>query len=538
MPSKMREPSGRLSDKPISQQAAELQSKLSASGGQVTAENQEALLDFFDNLLERPQDQNESTLESLIEEAVEAVRRFVRRNLELDFDPQAVTWRDPDSDQPYDDMRNRVGNVRVVGELWGMSPLTHPLKAGALLVTDVGDRSIGGRVKWVDEAAKNAVRCQLGATFGDVFEFLKNDPANMRLANQPGFSGLTVAGVVGTGGHGSGLRFGPLASLVSRIELADVAGGGGRKEFLRGGPDFELAVTHLGRLGPVRSIDLDVRKGFHIAETRSIHHIPKDGLPTLIQEAIDEQRDDDGLHSIEIWVTPYADGDGHHTVAYGRRRFTDAPAMGKRPISLRSKMLQGISRFLVSMVSFFNPAWVKPILHYALERTEEKTPVIMDAHDGLDFGAPNRAPMTSMELAVPLDRGGDAVKLLLETLQDLSANQDLYVFAPLGMRFVGQGASTGISPQAGNARTLHLEVPTFRGDTLRGAQTLARAQQTMARSIVKARPHWGQRVDLDAPTLASLWDKKSRDAVRAHVAKLDPNGVFASPLLDDMLKHD
>jgi hypothetical protein len=474
---------------------------------------------------------------------------FRYRNLALGWDAEHAAWGWP----PVGDfapleqvlsvvMQNEsvTPSVHVVGECWGMSSLSHPRRNGGLLLA--GKPSHGqpdpARVAWTPGGN---LRCLLGATFGELHDFLDRQAAqggpSKNLANQPGFAGLTLAGNIGMGGHGSGLGLGPLASLVQALELGPIPGGRAHTQALRrGDPGFELALTHLGRLGPVVTMELAVRERFRIAETREVWELEgsfqqiADQLRALLRHIADHA-DDSNLHSTELWVAPYIH-DGKLVVARGERRYTsDAVTHAKRPLSLRCDALVTLGYFAAIAVAVAHPEWIRPILQRALHTTKTSR-VVMEAREGLDFGAPNHQDIGSIEMAVEFSLPGAADTLIasLEQLELLS-RQDLFVFSPLGLRFVGPAGAEGLAPQTGWAKTMLLEFPSFAGKLFRGHEVLEPLQRSLSQSF-RARPHWGQRIYLSGQELARLYPAENIQAFRALAQAADPKELFATPLLD------
>lgn len=100
------------------------------------------------------------------------------------------------------------------------------------------------------------------ATYGDLAAFLSvHGLAVHNLASLPHIS---IAGAIATATHGSGERNGNLATAVSSIEI--MAADGNIVKFSRGEPDFDGAVVHLGALGVVTRVTLDVQPAFEIQQ--------------------------------------------------------------------------------------------------------------------------------------------------------------------------------------------------------------------------------------------------------------------------------
>lgn len=188
--------------------------------------------------------------------------------------------------QAGDGRRNWAGNLgygatrvvrpRSVAELQGL--LADPARAG-------GDRfrALGSRHSFNDLAdtsgthietdglpveidagsARGAVRVSGGVRYGALAEVLH--ARGLALANLASLPHISVAGAIATGTHGSGDRLGSLASAVRSI--AFVGGDGEVRSLRRGDPDFDGAVVHLGALGVVVALELDVEPTYDVAQS-------------------------------------------------------------------------------------------------------------------------------------------------------------------------------------------------------------------------------------------------------------------------------
>ncbi len=459
------------------------------------------------------------------------------RNIELDWEPRAVSWAwPPRSFAPYEEVLREslispARGVRVLGSCWGMSPLSHPKPGGNLLYR--GDEtSSEPRAEWTDDGH---VRALLGASFGEVLDVLGE--RGMALRNQPGYASLSVAGCVGTGGHGSGVRASaPLGTLVTAVTIASPEPRDHPvTRFALGDSEFPRAVTHLGRLGPVVSMDLAAVPAFRIAEHREIRRLGPGAADAeaLLGDVLSVQLEA-SVHSAEIWIAPYADRHGDTVASVGIRRLTaEAPRENaQRPAVLRCRLLQTLSQMAAVLVDRVHPRWIRGALRRGVLATEAKNPVVMHARDALDFGVLNHSRVVSIEMALPMERAAPALAALLAALE-MAAQRGQYVYSPIGVRFTGAGLAGTLSPQADRDLTVHFEIPTFAAPAFCADLVLPPLQMLLARH--SGRPHWGQRVYLSPSELRGLWPASSIAATARLVRRRDPHGHFASPLLDAVL---
>ncbi|WP_199036069.1 D-arabinono-1,4-lactone oxidase [Glycomyces salinus] len=88
--------------------------------------------------------------------------------------------------------------------------------------------------------------------------------AGFALHNLASLPHISVAGSIATGTHGSGDRNGNLATAVAALEFIDPDGR--IRTVRRGDEDFPGSVVHLGALGPVAAVTLDLLPSFEMRQ--------------------------------------------------------------------------------------------------------------------------------------------------------------------------------------------------------------------------------------------------------------------------------
>jgi xylitol oxidase len=101
-----------------------------------------------------------------------------------------------------------------------------------------------------------------GLTYGELAQAL--EPEGLALANLASLPHISVAGAIATATHGSGDANGNLATAVAGLEL--MTSDGKIVTTKRGDPDFDGFVVHLGALGAVTRITLDVEPAYEIRQ--------------------------------------------------------------------------------------------------------------------------------------------------------------------------------------------------------------------------------------------------------------------------------
>lgn len=100
------------------------------------------------------------------------------------------------------------------------------------------------------------------ATYGDLAAFLGQH--GLAIHNLASLPHISIAGAIATATHGSGDRNGNLATAVSALEF--VAADGSIVRTKRGDADFNGMVVHLGALGVVTRVTLDVQPAFEVSQ--------------------------------------------------------------------------------------------------------------------------------------------------------------------------------------------------------------------------------------------------------------------------------
>jgi FAD/FMN-containing dehydrogenase len=140
-----------------------------------------------------------------------------------------------------------------------------------------GVRSSGGTL----------VRVEAGMTIAALNAHLQG--LKLALPNMGGFDGQTVAGVISTATHGSGIGFGPLSDMVRSLDIVAAGGTVHRIEPSDGPSDpeayrarhpdhqlhqddrwFNAAVVGMGCMGVIHSAILEVGPLFYLREVRAM----------------------------------------------------------------------------------------------------------------------------------------------------------------------------------------------------------------------------------------------------------------------------
>ena len=114
------------------------------------------------------------------------------------------------------------------------------------------------------DSSAGTVTVGAGVAYGELAPVL--DRSGFALHNLASLPHITVAGAIATATHGSGVRNGNLATSVRAIELLQADGRTLRLSRDHDGQRFRLAVVHMGALGVVVRVTLDLLPRFEMRQ--------------------------------------------------------------------------------------------------------------------------------------------------------------------------------------------------------------------------------------------------------------------------------
>ena len=392
-----------------------------------------------------------------------------------------------------DELRDALagdGPVRVLGTRHSFNDLADT--DGTLIATDRLPIEVdaGG--------APGAVRVRGGLRYGDLAPRLQE--RGLALANLASLPHISVAGAVATGTHGSGDRIGSLASAVRAIELLTPDG---EVRFLRrGDADFEGAVVHLGALGVVTALELDVEPTYEVAQT--VYEAPRwdailadfDAVTSVGTSVSIFTRWSSSEAADQLWVKQRvpSDADG------AARRDALVERLGARQASVPRHPILGMPADACTAQLGEPGPWFERLPHFRLDFT------------------PSAGEELQSEYLVPR---ADAVAAL-ETLRSLAAR-----IAPL--------------LQVCEVRTVRADElwlsPAYRADVVGLHFTWVRDQPAVEALLPvieaalpsTARPHWGKLFALPADELRGRYPRF--DDFAALRARFDPAGRLRNAFL-------
>ncbi len=379
---------------------------------------------------------------------------------------------------------------------------------------------------------------EAGITICDLNEALW--AKGLGLVNMGGYDGQTIAGVISTSTHGSGLSFGPLSDQVVSLTILAAGGRTVRVEPENGitdpvkwaarHPDVELkqdddwfhaCQVSMGCMGIIYALVLRARQSYFLEEQRS--------LSTWSQVKQDLQNGQVFLSNAhyEVLVNPYAtQPNGDHTCLITRRNPVPAPNGAAPAQSQRNFIVElaasipGQGQALLAVLNAF-PSFTPHVVDEAMQAivgtyTERSYRVY-------NIGAANDVPAYGSEIGFPLERCWDAVEGILAITVRRQALGQAYLNSPFSLRFV-KASQAHLSMMQG-IDTCMVELITL-DHTTGGIELLQELETEMY--AFGGRPHWGLLNFLSAGggLIEAMYPLLPRwEAVRC---ELDPNGRFAN----------
>jgi hypothetical protein len=396
--------------------------------------------------------------------------------------------------------------VRAVGagHAWSDAALTDgymisPEKLGG--VVDLDDGTLRRPASELDRALARVLGGTHLSALNDAL-----DKEGLALPQMGGYDGQTIAGVVSTSTHGSGLAWGPFPDLVRSIELV-VAGGevvrvepaggltdsgkfdsvfGGARRLIQDDDTFAAAVCGMGCMGVVYALVIEVREKFWLREERRLH---------TWESTRDSLTEDDVLGEgdhYELFLNPYPRDDGQHSMLVTRRR--DAEDPGGAPeererghplteleasLPITGVVLRFLARHLPSLM----------IRRFDSVLDEMQGDFVSVSYKVFNIGEANHLPAVSMELCVGLEGGRHltAVDRMLEIAAEQRKKHRRYHTSPIALRFTKASPAFASMMYGRDSMIMELILVT---DTRGGNELLAAYEDGLADLDVRA--HWGQ----------------------------------------------
>lgn len=333
----------------------------------------------------------------------------------------------------------------------------------------------------------------------------------LALTNLGDIDRQTVAGAISTGTHGTGARYGGLATQVAGLELVLADGSVVACSATEEPELFAAARVSLGALGLLSTVTLRCEPAFALrAEERPM---PLDEVLARIDELVD------GNEHVEFFWWPHTD------LTLTKRNNRLAKGEPPAPLSPRRAWLEDE---LLSNTVFRQVCRLGRRVPAAVPHLNALSARLMGDRSYSDtshrvFVSPRRVRFVEMEYAVPRAAVADAVAGVRQVVD----RGDGPVSFPVEVRFTAPD-DIALSTASGRESAyvaVHLFEQTPYDWYFRGVEAVM--------AELGGRPHWGKMHGLDASALRSRYPRF--DEFVALRDRLDPAGRFANGYLDRVL---
>jgi L-gulonolactone oxidase len=318
----------------------------------------------------------------------------------------------------------------------------------------------------------------------------------------------TVAGAVSTATHGTGVRFGGLATQVVALDLVTADGSLLTCSAEQEPELFQSARVAVGALGVLSTVTLRCVPAFTL---RAVEE------PMRLGQVLERFDDDVAANDhFEFFWVPHTDW-----ALTKRNNRTGEPPGGRSPVArFRDQVvMENVAFGAACRAGRLVPALIPRLARLVATGTRAE---YVDRSYRV-FVTPRHVHFYEMEYAIPLGQAVEAVERVRELVDRLG----LRVSFPVEVR-VAAGDDIPLSPATGRL-TAYLAVHVYRGTPyeryFRGVEEIM--------DSMGGRPHWGKLHFQSAASLAGRYPQWAR--WQAARRRLDPEGRFANPYTDRVL---
>ena len=399
------------------------------------------------------------------------------------------------------DIKNKQQKLRVLGSGHSLLPLAVSEEVTLSLHNYRGLMSVNLQAKQVTVKA--------GTTLEELHYILDNH--GLAIGVSPTTAWPTVVGAVMTGTHGTGAKYGNLATLVVSLEM--VTPGGEVKVVHKGDDMFDAVVVSLGLLGVVTQITFQAESAFSLKEVTKA---------TTLQQCINQF--DDLMESHEytrLWI----DLISSTCLVIIADKVSDPPQNGKDFSWLNFKMyifelMQWIITIFPSMTFHIMPSFLGTQLFFFPQSRIEKSYEIFV----IPFYV---SPQTQQELAVNIKDCQESLQILHQFVQQNKIPVNSFI-------------------EVRNVKSDEFWLsPNYQRDSCHITQILYHPSDKTFKqyffdyfdliSEFQPRPHWGKHSKLNPSHLATLYPKfKDFLAIKNH---LDPSGILTNTFLKSWFQY-
>ena len=338
----------------------------------------------------------------------------------------------------------------------------------------------------IDETEKT-VSLEAGITYSKLGPEL--DRQGYALHNLASLPDISVAGAIATATHGSGSKNGNLASAVAEIELVTADGELRTLSRQKDADEFLGAVVHLGALGIVTRVKLDIQPAFRVNEY-TYQGLKKNILYEKFSQIMNS------AYSVSLFTYRNKDGFANWPWATVRLKVQEEAGFEAKPELFGARLDARRNT---------TGSWWERLPHFAIGDVAAK---------GNDL---------QTEYFVAMDHAVDAIKAvatLADRIQPLLHASELRTVAADKLWM-----STCYEQQS---LAIHF---TWKPDQEGVANLLPEIEKRLA--PFEARPHWGKLFFMGSKTLESRYDRLAD--FRRLVSRYDPEAKFGNAFLRNKL---
>lgn len=347
------------------------------------------------------------------------------------------------------------------------------------------------------DADKKTVTVEAGVRYGALGEYLQTK--GYALHNLASLPHISVAGSIATATHGSGVKLGNLATAVSGLEFVTAAGEVVTLTRAKDGEHFNGVVVHLGGLGVVTKVTLDIEPTFQVRQ-EVYENLPfaelEKNFEAIMSAGYSVSLFTDWQKNVisEVWV---------------KSRVTDGKATPAKPELFGAKLA---TRNL------------HPIRELAAENCTDQMGVPGPWHERLPHFKMNFTPSSGKELQaeyfIPFSNAVAALKAI-NNLGDKWIN-DLFISEVRTIAADNLWMSTAYKRPS---VAIHF---TWKQHTDAVMKLIPVVEEQLAK--FGARPHWGKLFTIPAAQLKARYERYNdfQQLLRQH----DPQGKFRNEFLD------
>jgi len=347
-------------------------------------------------------------------------------------------------------------------------------------------------------ADRASVRIDGGVRYGELAPLLQAE--GLALHNTASLPHISVAGAIATATHGSGALNANLATAVSSIEL--VTGSGDLVTISRDNPDFSGVVVHLGALGVIVALTLDVQPTFDVRQY-VYDDVPRASIEASLLEML-------------------ADG-------YSVSLFTDWQKHRATQVWIKRRLAQGETHTTPEL--FYNAKRATRKLHPITEHPAESCTEQMGVpgpwydrlpHFRMDF-TPSSGRELQTEYFVPRQHGYEAI-LAVEKLKD-KITPHLFVTE---LRTIAADNLWMSTAYQRDSLAIHF---TWKPEWDAVKQILPQIEAQL--KPFNPRPHWAKLFTIPPQQLQAQYTRLAD--FKAFVNQHDPSGKFRNDFIDTNL---